>query len=172
VSRCSVRVNPRRVSGNNARGRASKRSKPVMRVRCNRLHCGLPNRRIRIVPGHSHNAPLVQWLERELAKFETPVRSRQGAPNGEGDSPRSKSAAHVERDRPGMPPDLDTMTCSSGSASGCNPVPVRIVTAARLHGSAQGVSAAPSKRMLCGSTPHRTTMSGSSSWPRNHGSHP
>ena len=25
-----------------------------LRVRCNWRHCGLPNRRIRIVPGHSH----------------------------------------------------------------------------------------------------------------------
>lgn len=107
------------------------------------LHGVFPNRSSRIVTGHPHNAPLVQWLERELAKFETPVRFRQGA----------------------------LVTCSSGSASGCNPVPVRIVTAARLHGSAQGLGAAPSKRMQCGSTPQRTTTSGSSSWPRNSASH-
>lgn len=95
-----------------------------LRVRCNRLHCGLPNRRIRIVPGRSHNP--------RLSCFDSKPGCHPGGPS--------------------LTLGRRTTTCSSGSTARCKRATVRIVTAARLYASAED-SKRSSKAHWVGSIP-------------------
>lgn len=105
-----------------------------LRARCNWRHCGLPNRRIRIMPGRSHyRAQIV-----------------------------SDSKPECHSGGPSLTLGGRTTTCSSGSTARCKRATVRIVTAARLHASAED-SKRSSKAHWVGSIPTGSTTPRSTS---------